>query len=46
MDLSDHTIEGLNSELAEGIQVTEASLTTEDGEPLLFELDGEPTEEA
>ena len=28
------------------VNITEASLTTDDGEPLLFEIDGEETEDA
>lgn len=41
MDLSEFTIDGMNDEMAaESLQITEASLSTADGEPHLFELDG------
>lgn len=41
MELSQFTIDGMNDVLkVESMQITEASLTTEDGEPHLFELDG------
>lgn len=40
MDLSEHTVDGINDTLARDLCITEASLTTEDGAPELFELDG------
>lgn len=46
MNLSEHTVDGMNDVLGErSVRITEASLTTEDGEPFLFELDGNETEE-